>query len=299
MAIYHFHVKVFSRTAGHSSVAAAAYRSREKLTDERAAELNKTLEPDRQLKEVHDYTRRSGWLHSEIVAPEHAPGWARDRYQLWNKVEAAEKLPNSQLAREVEVALPRELDLDTNQELVRQYVQEHFVSLGMVADISIHDKTARDGQGNPHAHIMLTMREIDGDAFSATKNRDWNRVALLNEWREGWAEHVNGYLERAGFDERIDHRTLEEQGIERQPEHVNIDALHIAEHSIEQFAIAVEPEPVQQEIEQLTTWQRVRESTLAWYDQKRETTIAWYGRTREAISQWRNPPPEKDIEHER
>ena len=200
MAIYHLSAKVISRAGGRSSVAAAAYRTAGRLRDDRQG-----LE--------HDYSRKGGVVHSEIMAPENAPDWMRDRDQLWNAVEAVEKRRDAQLAREIEVALPRELDRSARLELLRGFVGREFVVRGMIADVAVHEGKARDGQSQPHAHIMLTMRELTGDGFGK-KDRSWNAPDLLVGWREAWAREANGALERAGRSERIDHRSLDVQRAE-------------------------------------------------------------------------------------
>ena len=197
MAIYHLSAKVIGRKAGRSSVAAAAYRSGGRLRDERQG-----IE--------HDYSRKGGVVHAEILAPENAPDWMRDRDRLWNAVEAVERRKDAQLAREIEVALPRELDRTARLELVRGFVGREFVGRGMIADLAIHEGRARDGREQPHAHVMLTMRELTGEGFGK-KARDWNAPERLIGWREAWAREANGALERAGRAERIDHRTLEVQ----------------------------------------------------------------------------------------
>ena len=193
MAIYHIQASVISRSSGGSAVAAAAYRSGEKLTDERTGEQ-------------HDYSRRSGVDGSEIIAPEGAADWVRDRDRLWNAGELSEKRKDSQVAREVRVALPRELDPEQRRELVREFAKAEFTGRGMVADVSYHDGTS----GNPHAHILLTTRQLKSDGFGG-KDRSWNDKELLLRWREQWAERANRAMDRAGSRERIDHRTLAEQ----------------------------------------------------------------------------------------
>ncbi|WP_282029850.1 MobQ family relaxase [Paracoccus marcusii] len=206
MAIYHLSAKLISRAGGRSSVAAAAYRSGGRLHDARQ-DL------------AHDYSRKGGVVHAEILAPETAPEWMRDRDQLWNAVEAVEKRKDAQLAREIEVALPRELDRGGRLELLRGFVQRAFVDRGMIADIAVHEGRARDGQGQPHAHIMLTLRELTGEGFGK-KARDWNAPDLLLGWREAWARDANAALERAGRSERIDHRSLPVQRDEAQQQAV-------------------------------------------------------------------------------
>ena len=200
MAIYHLSAKVIGRAAGRSSVAAAAYRSGERLRDER-----QDVE--------HDYTRKGGVVHAEIMAPANAPAWMRDRTRLWNAVEAVERRRDSQLAREIEVALPRELSPPERLELVRGFVERQFVARGMIADVAVHERAARDGQSQPHAHMMLTMRELTGAGFGK-KERSWNAPEVLVGWREAWAREANVALERAGRGERVDHRTLEAQRLE-------------------------------------------------------------------------------------
>ena len=193
MAIYHFNAQVLSRSNGASAVAAAAYRSGEDLTDKRTGER-------------HDYSRRTGVDHAEIVAPDQAREWVRDRAQLWNAAEAAERRRDSQVAREVRVALPRELGGQEQRGLVREFCREEFAAEGMVADVTYHDS----GEENPHAHILLTMRRIEGEGFGK-KEREWNSKERLEGWRESWADQANRALDRAGQSERIDHRTLEAQ----------------------------------------------------------------------------------------
>ncbi len=200
MAIYHASMKVIGRSSGRSAVASAAYRAGTRLTNERDGI-------------THDYTRKGGVLHAEILGPENTPDWMFDREILWNSVERVERRKDAQLARELEIALPRELSAAARIELVRSYASEQFVLRGMIVDFAIHDGKASDGGEQPHAHIMLTMRELTGDGFGK-KQREWNAKDLLKIWREKWAEYANTALEKGGFDERIDHRTLEAQRAE-------------------------------------------------------------------------------------
>ena len=145
--------------------------------------------------------------------PETAPERLGNRETLWNEVEQGEKRKDSQLSREVMVALPAELSHDQKEALAREYVQAEFVSQGMIADIGYHDFDSH----NPHAHIMLTMRSVDEKGFGK-KQRDWNKRAAIECHRQAWAEYTNRALERAGLEARIDHRSLKEQGIEREPQ---------------------------------------------------------------------------------
>lgn len=249
MAIYHFSAQIISRSNGSSSVGSSAYRSGEKIENERTGE-------------VHDYTRKTGIEYTEIIAPSNAPEWASDRAKLWNEVEKIEKSKNSQLAREINIALPKELSLEKQIELTREFVKDTFVDQGMVADISIHDTQ----KGNPHAHIMLTMRPFENGEWGAKAKKeyildkkgekiklksgeyksrkidivDWNKKENLEKWREQWANYANRTLERNGIKERIDHRTLAEQGVERVPQ------IHVGTH-----ASAMEKRGVQSERGQL------------------------------------------------
>lgn len=193
MAIYHLSAQALSRSSGASAVAAAAYRAGDALTDERTGER-------------HNYSRRTGVDAAEIIAPDQAPDWVQDRAKLWNAAEAAERRRDSQVAREVRVALPAELEAQERRDLVREFCRQEFADRGMVADVAYHDSAGE----NPHAHILLTMRRIEGEGFGK-KERAWNAKDQLEAWREGWSDHANGALARAGQSERIDHRTLEEQ----------------------------------------------------------------------------------------
>ena len=204
MAIFHFSAKVIGRSSGRSAVAAAAYRAGEQLHDER-------------IDRTHDFTNKAGVLHSEVMLPKGAPEALADRATLWNAVEAAEKRKDAQLAREVEFALPRELSKKDNIRLAREFVKAEFVEKGMIADLNVHWDIGEDGKAKPHAHVMLTMREVTKDGFGA-KVRDWNKTALIEQWRERWADHVNRALAERDIDTRIDHRSLEAQGIALEPQ---------------------------------------------------------------------------------
>lgn len=223
MAIYHCSIKIISRGKGKSAVAAAAYRSGETLTNHYDGV-------------IHDFTRKGGIVHTEILLPPHAPPDFADRSILWNSVEKIEKAKNSQLAREIEIALPVELDREQRIQLVREYVKENFVSVGMCADFAIHDKQ----DGNPHAHIMLTMRPLEQSGEWGAKSKkeylldkdgqriklkngtfksrkvdtvDWNSQEKAEVWRQAWADIANRYLAAQDRPERIDHRSYKRQGI--------------------------------------------------------------------------------------
>ena len=234
MAIFYMDVNIKSRGKGQSMGAVSAYRSGEKIHSERDGM-------------THDYTKRSSLkaadyragegnfanrtdvLHSEIMLPANAPLEFQDRATLCNAIDKAEKRKDSQLVREVVLGLQNELSQEENLEAVRDYVQRNFVDKGMIADFSVHSGHIHDRQDetypfkdlairkeNPHVHILLTMRDVDERGFGR-KNRDWNKPEYLREWREEWANTVNRKFAEKGLDERIDHRTLEAQGIEREP----------------------------------------------------------------------------------
>ncbi|WP_267382417.1 MULTISPECIES: Ti-type conjugative transfer relaxase TraA [unclassified Sphingomonas] len=205
MAIYHFSAKVISRANGSSAVASAAYRSASELFDER-------------LGRHHDFSNKADVIHSEVLLPEGASERLNDRTTLWNEVEAGEKRKDAQLAREIEFSIPREMNRQDGVRLVREFVQREFVDRGMVADLNVHWDRAEDGSPKPHAHVMLSMREVGPDGFGK-KERDWNRGELLQHWREAWGAHVNERLAELGIDARIDHRSYAEQGIALEPQH--------------------------------------------------------------------------------
>ncbi len=204
MAIYHFSVKVIGRACGRSAVAAAAYRSASRLRDER-------------LGRDHDFSNKAGVVHSEILLPDNAPESLSERDRLWNEVEAVEKRKDAQLSREIEFALPREMNKAQGIELARDFVRAEFVSRGMIADLNVHWDIGADGQPKPHAHVMLTMREVGAEGFGR-KVRDWNRAALVGEWRERWADHVNARLAELDIDAIVDHRSLAAQGVVLEPQ---------------------------------------------------------------------------------
>ena len=204
MAIYHLHVKVIGRKAGSSAVASAAYRSASRLRDDR-------------LERSHDFSNKRGVVHSEVMLPEDAPEQWSDRERLWNDVEAFEVRKDAQLAREVEFALPREMTERQGIELARDFVQAEFVDQGMIADLNVHWDMAEDGTPKPHAHVMLTMRSVHENGFGQ-KVRDWNRTEMVERWRERWAELANERLAELDIDARIDHRSLEAQGVALEPQ---------------------------------------------------------------------------------
>lgn len=211
MAIYHFSAQILSRAPrvqangrerpGSSAVAAAAYRSGERLTDRGAGQ-------------VHDYSRRRGVVHSEIMAPEGSAEWLRDREQLWNAIERGEFRRDAQLAREFNMALPHELSPAQRLQLVREYVGKEFVGRGMVADVALHDPVDDQNRKNFHAHVMVTLRRATATGLDAVKTREWNSRDMLNGWRLEWERACNDALERAGVRVKVDRRTLAAQAKE-------------------------------------------------------------------------------------
>ena len=237
MAIYHCSVKIIGRSKGKSVIAAAAYRAGEKLYD-------------RETGLTHDFARKGGVVHQEILLPDHALKEYLDRQTLWESVTKVEKKSNAQFAREVEVALPVEFSRELQLTVIQDYVQTNFISKGMCADIAIHDKK----NGNPHAHILLTTRPIKADGSWGTKEKkeyardedgnriplidkktgmqklgkrneklwkritvqanDWNDRGNVEKWRKSWAEICNRYL---SVEQQIDHRSYERQGLPIEP----------------------------------------------------------------------------------
>ena len=218
MALYHYSAQIISRSAGKSAVAAAAYRAGEKLWDERYGKQ-------------YDYRKKQGVAHSEILLPVGAPDWMSERQMLWNQIEAIEKHPRAQLCREFTVALQSELSVEQNLELLQGFLQEQFVSRGIVIDLAVHypidqDKKADELCQNPHAHVMYPLRQVVGDGFGNKLRGTFSehQAELLAE-RETWARHINAALAKAGLEERVDHRSLAEQGIERLPQiHLGVHA---------------------------------------------------------------------------
>ncbi|NLS63157.1 MobQ family relaxase [Lactiplantibacillus plantarum] len=227
MAIFHMSFSNISAGKGRSAIASAAYRSGEKLFDDK--------------EDRHYFYARSVVPESFILTPKNAPAWASDREKLWNEVERKDRRANSRYAKEFNVALPVELSEDEQKELLTKYVQENFVDEGMVADVAIH----RDHPDNPHAHVMLTNRPFNSDGTWGIKSKkqyildengnktytgtskypksrkilmvNWDKKEKIIEWRHNWAVSVNQVLEQKNIPDRISEKSFTEQGISDTP----------------------------------------------------------------------------------
>ena len=203
IALFHFHVTQIKRSTGQSAVAAAAYRSGEKLHSEYYGEDS-------------DYTRKGGVICSEILLPAHAPQEYADRETLWNAVEKVERGKKAQLAYSFDIALQNEFSMEENINLARQFLLEQFVRRGMIVDFAVHSPDKEDGGiSNPHFHVMCPIRPIEpngkwgnkqrreyvldedgnripdgtGDyVFNAVPTTDWGSPETLEHWRQTWAE---------------------------------------------------------------------------------------------------------------
>ena len=226
MAIFHCSIKIITRSAKTSAVASSAYRSGEKIENERDGR-------------THDYTAKQGVVAGGIIAPEHCPEWVQDRSKLWNSIEKMEKKGNAQVAREIEIALPKELTLEQQKGYVQEFCKP-LVAKGLIADWNIHDKS----DGNPHVHIMLTMRRMDENGEWMNKSKmeyvlnengekqrlksgqwksnkvyltDWDDQENAEIWRKNAADIGNKFLKKIGVEAILDHRSNERRGIEDKP----------------------------------------------------------------------------------
>jgi ATP-dependent exoDNAse (exonuclease V) alpha subunit len=205
MAIYHFSVKTIARAHGRSAVAAAAYRSGEKLHDKR-------------LGQTFNYKQKSGVVHTQLILPKDSPKWALDREKLWNKAELAETRANSTVAREFEVALPTELSEEQRQELVLKLAQELCDKHQFGVDVAIHRPGKSGDSRNHHAHILCTTRTLDSSGFTQkTRSLDDKKSGEVLYWRERWATLVNESLKQANELVRVDHRSHVERGLVEEP----------------------------------------------------------------------------------
>lgn len=228
MAMYHLHARFVQRSQGQSSVASAMYRAGERGQDQFSGKL-------------YDFTHKTHITHKEILLPDMLPDRLGDRCTLWNTVELGLNHKNGQPAFEVEVALPRELTHEQRVELARQFAQREFVDKGMIVDMCMHMDTASDGGEHPHCHFLVPTRRWSEEGRMTKAARDLQdnpkllqKVYALEEagqlddalltargtnlarWRENWAIDTNDFLERYEHEDRVDHRTLAAQQIERE-----------------------------------------------------------------------------------
>ena len=223
LSLYHFSVSQIRRSAGRSVIAAAAYRAGEKLTSKYDGL-------------VHDYTHKHGVVTADILLPPNAPKKYSDRNTLWNSVEMFEKRIDAQLAYNFDVALQTEFTQEENTALVRQFLQENFVSRGMIVDYAIHDPDNKNGISNPHFHFLCPMRPLNKDGSWGPKRKresviaddgqrqtiwvkttDWGEPETLEQWRQAWADLCNAKFEEKGLDIRIDNRSFARQGVDLIP----------------------------------------------------------------------------------
>jgi ATP-dependent exoDNAse (exonuclease V) alpha subunit len=205
VAIYHLSVKTISRSVGRSATAAAAYRAGVEIADKRTGE-------------IHDYTRKGGVESAELVLPAGAPKWAADRAAVWNAAEQAETRKNSTVAREFEIALPSELSADERQRLAHDFAREIVERHGCIADVAIHAPGKEGDNRNHHAHILCSTRRLTAEGFTEkTRELDERKSGLVDHWRERFASLQNERLRENGIADRVDHRSLEAQGIDRVP----------------------------------------------------------------------------------
>lgn len=227
MAIYHCSMKPVARSGGRSAVAAVAYRTASRLLNERDGL-------------VHDFTRKSGVVHTEIVLPDGVEAdWARDRSSLWNAVEFAEKRKDARVAREFEIALPHELGAAERLSLTRDFARELANRYGAAVDFAIHRPGSDGDVRNIHAHVLMTTRTVEANGLGEKTLIERENKWLLNhdqptaqmqlrDIRQAWEAHANRHLVRAGLDVRIDHRSHLERGLEIEPtEHMGVHASQI------------------------------------------------------------------------
>jgi len=205
MAIYHLSVKTISRSAGRSVTAAAAYRASEKIVDQRTGE-------------IHDYTHKKGVLSADIILPKNAPEWAKEREALWNAAEQSETRKNSTVGREFEIALPAELNEPQRRQLAIALAEEIVARHNCVADVAIHEPGKGGDNRNHHAHVLCSTRRLGPNGFhEKTRELDEVKQGEVVRWRERFSIIQNQHLREAGHPERVDHRSLEDQGINRTP----------------------------------------------------------------------------------
>ena len=219
MAIYRLQIEPILRGDGHSSVGAAAYRAGERIRDDRT-------------NEVHNHSRRKDVIHSEIMLPSELAkenmDWARNRASLWNSVESAESRKNARVAREIQVNLPHELPAERRVALARAFSQEVSDHYKVAVDLAVHEPRPSGDPRNHHAHLLMTTREVSPAGLGAKaglelSTHDRTKLGLpsssqeFTAIRERWATITNEALAEANIEARVDHRSLAEQGIDREP----------------------------------------------------------------------------------
>lgn len=215
------HLNAISRGGGKSAVAASAYRSGRSVVACAAYRAGDNLEDDRYAK-THDYTKKQNVLHSEIIAPDNAPAWMNNRQELWNGVEQVERRKDAQLAKEAVLVLPRNLDHEQHVEVVRGWVKDNLTSRGLVADVAIHSPDASDGGKNPHAHVMFTLRPVEGDSFgkklTGYKNGGLDGKEVLQSFRSSYEDKLNDAASSQTEAKVFDLRSYKERGLSRVPQ---------------------------------------------------------------------------------
>lgn len=216
------HINAISRTDRRSAVAASAYRSGRSVVACAAYRSGEQMKDDRYDK-THDYTKKENVLHAEIITPANAPAWMQNRQQLWNAVEAGEKRKDAQLAKEVVLVLPRNLTHEQHVGVVQGWVKDNLTSRGLVADFAIHSPDASDGEKNPHAHVMFTLRPVEGDGFgkklTGYKDGGLDGREVLEQFRSSYQDHLNG-ASAANDNKQVvfDLRSYKERGIDKIPQ---------------------------------------------------------------------------------
>jgi ATP-dependent exoDNAse (exonuclease V) alpha subunit len=216
------HISAITRGTGRNAAAASAYRSGSSVVACAAYRACDKLN-DQRYEKTHDYTKKHNVLHAEIVTPAGAPEWMKDRGSLWNAVEAGEKRKDAQLAKEVVLVLPRNLDHEQHKEVVRGWIADNITKRGLVADFAIHEPDASDGGKNPHAHVMFTLRPVEGEGFgkklTGYKDGGLDGREVLEDMRFSYEHHLN--IASAANDNNqvvFNLRSYREKGIDREPQ---------------------------------------------------------------------------------
>lgn len=217
------HLNAISRGGGKNAVAASAYRSGSSVVACAAYRSGEKLEDERYNK-THDYSKKENVLHAQIITPEHAPEWMKDREKLWNAVEAGEKRKDAQLAKEGVLVLPRNMDHEQHKQVVEGWIDDNITSRGLVADYAIHEPDASDGGKNPHAHVMFNLRPVEQDGsfgkkLTGYKDGGIDSREVLQEMRTSYQDHLNRVSAQNGDNQvTFDLRSYREKGINRTPQ---------------------------------------------------------------------------------